>query len=74
MFYIHKINLNVQVYVKLTEKGKEILSSKEFVSHFTPDHEGYYKFQLWELMQIFGKDLWNGCKVPFENNEIVFSK
>ena len=31
-----------------------------------PDKEGWYRFQLWELMQKFGGHMYNGCEVPFE--------
>ena len=30
------------------------------------DDEGYVKFQMWHLMEIFGKHLGNGLDIPFE--------
>ena len=29
-----------------------------------------YKTELWNLMQIFGKYMYNGCTVPFALNEM----
>lgn len=71
---MHKINTNDQVYVKLTETGKKILNSVPGYKDFSVlDSQGYYKFHLWELMQIFGEAHYIGCReVPFENNEICF--
>ena len=31
------------------------------------DEEGFTKFQLWELMSIYGPHLRMGCNVPFED-------
>lgn len=39
-----------------------------------PDSEGYHHFQLYELMQIFGKCLYIGTSnLPFRNNEIIIN-
>jgi hypothetical protein len=57
-------NVNDYAYVKLTPVGQRILSSKSV--SFTKDGEGWSKWQLWELMSIFGGHLRNGCDVPFE--------
>lgn len=61
-----KINLNNQIYVKLTKVGEEIYYDyikkindyygREIIDKYTPDYEdgGYAKFQLWEFMNIYG--------------------
>jgi hypothetical protein len=69
-----KCNINIQVYVKLTPHGKIKLNEyyKEFNSKPEPDYAGFYKFQLWELMSIFGEHHYLGGATCFENNEIVF--
>lgn len=74
-------NINDYVKVKLTERGKYIYSHyyddlnaliiKNGGKHLEPveiqyDEEGYTEFQMWHLMKIFGKHLFNGCEVPFE--------
>lgn len=74
-------NINDYVKVKLTEKGKYIyyhhfddmnaLILKTGGKPLNPieleyDDEGYTKFQMWHLMEIFGKHLFNGYDVPFE--------
>lgn len=51
-------NLNHPIYVHLDEKGKKIL--KKYYKHDDisiweyPQKEGYYKFQLWQFVDIFG--------------------
>jgi hypothetical protein len=69
-------NINNYVFVKLTPKGYAIHRE-----HWLPfagdkymppsrDSGGYTKFQLWDLMQVFGTSIYNGCVMPFET-EIV---
>lgn len=66
-----KINLNDTVKVKLTEYGKESITSS---IHPTLE-KGYNTFHLWELMNIFGRCLYMGnTKIPFEKNEIYFEE
>lgn len=74
-------NINDYVKVKLTEKGKYIYYHQfDDMNANIPkmdgkplnpielkyDDEGYVKFQMWHLMEIFGKYLFNGCDIPFE--------
>ena len=74
-------NINDYVKVKLTEKGKYIYYHqfddmnvdilKRGGKPLNPielkyDDEGYTEFQMWHLMEIFGKYLFNGCNIPFE--------
>lgn len=75
------LNINAAVYVKLTELGLKILedrhnllykiyspwSDKEWVPPEV-DEDGYSRFQLWELFESFGKDIYHGCKMPFWGN------
>ena len=73
-----KFNINDNVKVRLTDRGKEVL--KEHWDGKIPDwfenyHEGdgYYRFQLHDLIQIFGKELYlSNSNLPFET-EIYFS-
>lgn len=69
-------NTNEYVYVTLTEYGKECLAKYHEDRAFlykqagvTPDFN-QTEFQLWELMDIFGKYIWHGGSPLFENNEI----
>ena len=81
-------NINDYVKVKLTEKGKYIYDHrydetniellKREITPIVPikleyDEEGYTEFQLWHLMEIYGKYLFNGCDIPFETT-IKFKK
>lgn len=69
-----KLNINDTVKVKLTPIGWEI-----YRKHYTPfctegyippkqDSRGYVEFQLWDLMHVFGPNMYLGCKVPFETS------
>jgi hypothetical protein len=61
-------NINSSVYVRLTEIGRAIVRDEGTVyqSDKEEDVEGYTKWQLWELMYLFGRHLYKGCKAPFE--------
>jgi hypothetical protein len=65
------VNLNDDVKVKLTDYGRDLLAKKRLTRQ--PDEAGYTKFQLWELMNIFGEHLYNGCSIPFEFNRILLA-
>ncbi len=69
------ININSEVWVKLTEEGKKIILTKETNSFGKPmsikrkTKNGYTKFQLWEVMHLFGEKLYCGSqKPPIETN------
>jgi len=38
------------------------------------DEDGYYKEQLWRIIQVFGKYIALGADVLFETNVIIFEK
>src|SRR3569833_1475400 len=83
----HRINLNVTVQVRPTKFGEALLRSKEARAwedihklYLTKLYEGkkpdpatgYYTFQLWDLMNIFGEVMIIGNpNLPFVNNEII---
>ena len=64
-----KCNININVVVELTDFGKYVLarSESEKLTIYRISN-GKYRFRLWELMQIFGRDLYN--EMPFVENEI----
>ena len=66
-----QFNLNDDVKVKLTDHGRDLLAKKRLTRQ--PDEAGYTKFQLWELMNIFGEHFYNGCSIPFEFNRILLA-
>lgn len=86
------MNLNDRVKFKLTEYGKELLADSikkdnELIEHVlghekanktlpTPDINGEYSMQLWELFPIFGNKIHQGLKQIFINNElrIIYEK
>ncbi len=73
-----KLNMNDNVKVKLTQRGKEILQErfekfhKNYPTSFTKfelpkeDKRGYSKWQLWRLFSVFGEHISMGLDVPFE--------
>ena len=69
-----EFNVNDYVKVKLTKKGFGILAKyyegeipKWFENY--SEGNGYYRFQLHVLMDIFGSEMYNGNpKLPFNNN------
>jgi hypothetical protein len=69
-----KFNINNYVYVKLNERGKQILSDERYTAHKWPSKEGMYRFQLWEFMNIFGKHLFLGLPSVVEENAIYFDE
>jgi hypothetical protein len=74
------LNINSYVRIKLTTFGIEKLKEnherlyKQFpsIGKFIPpkvDKDGFYQMQLWEVMNTFGKYLYNGSTdLPFEMN------
>lgn len=79
-----KINLNEQCKVKLTEHGRNIILTKykEFLTHDqavshiarVTDGYGYSRFQLWELFEIFGSEIFLTMgNPPFVDNDICFN-
>jgi hypothetical protein len=74
-----KFNINSCVWVKLTPKGRRKLRDERMIaeqlinSSWAPSREknGYTEFQLWELMHIFGEDLFNGSELSFETEILI---
>ena len=74
------LNINSQVRIKLTPCGIEKLKRKHeelrsfypSIGKFTPpkaDKDGYCEMQLWNVMKIFGEDMYDGnMNLPFETN------
>ena len=76
-----KINLNRFCNVILTEHGAEVYNEYFRELHATCQlielthlkAEDELSLQLWELMNIFGKYLYNGAESCFANNDISFN-
>lgn len=73
-------NTNNYCYVTLTEFGNSVLDrernicKQNDIPYIEPLRTDLgIRFQIWELMQIFGPAMYNGSiAVPFVNNEIKF--
>jgi hypothetical protein len=63
-----EFNINSYVYVRLTDMGKGILKDLyPTLTHLYAENElGWSKWQLHELMNVFGNHVHNGCIPPFE--------
>jgi len=70
-----EFNINNYVYVKLTDHGYEVYNKyykkipKEYnisIPEIEKDENGFSKWQLWQLMLIFGSSCGNGFTNPFE--------
>lgn len=78
-----KFNVNHMVKVKLTEQGRRhIRTNHELLYHnwrvpppyptIEEDADGWSKWQLWRLMQEFGRYITMGFDAPFETEiEII---
>ena len=73
------MNINDEVYVKLTPYGKKIhkenwdryMANSKLPYKLNANPEGYTVFAMWDLMNIFGDCLYIGnTQIPFVNNEI----
>lgn len=75
------MNMNDPVEVKLDELGEKIWNdywARNGLYSKVPDSirsaqtlpDGWVRFQLWEFASIFGPHLYNGCRIPFETNEV----
>lgn len=68
-----RFNINNYVSVKLTDRGRDIhtnywrgiLPRREPVPAVV-EVDGWSRWQMWELMHIFGSHCFNGCDPPFE--------
>lgn len=73
-----KLNINEEVLIKLTDKGRAI--HRQWHENLIPGYtytppveneHGYSVWQLWMVMQVFGKHLSNGFDIPFETEIIL---
>jgi hypothetical protein len=73
-FEIAALNLNEEVAVRLTDRGRNIwrtawqIPESEIPLNALPG--GFSRFQLWELMYVFGSSMQMGFEPLFERNEI----
>ena len=64
------MNINEYVWVRLTDAGYE----RHTPYSWDEAGNGWYRFQLWDLMAIFGRHLHIGSTPLFEDNEIHLAK
>ena len=60
-------NVNDYVRVRLTQVGRDHLAR---IKRPPPDEDesGWSRWQLWDLMHVFGARCFNGCSIPFETS------
>lgn len=73
-------NLNKTVYVRLNNIGRDIYKNyiqslnSDLPTEPEVDENGYTKFQLWDLIHIFGEYIDLGLPTPFDKNCIYFKE
>ena len=73
-------NLNKTVYVRLNNIGKDVYKNyiQSLNSNLSTEPEAdeneYTKFQLWDLIHIFGEYIDLGLPTPFDKNCIYFKE
>jgi hypothetical protein len=76
---LKSFNINDYVYVRLNDTGRKIYGdywakySCEPIPLIEEDN-GYSKWQLWDLMNVFGEHIFNGCRMPFDCNILIQEK
>lgn len=71
-----KFNVNGYTKVKLTNNGLKIIENywggriPEWYNNYV-DADGYYSFQMHELMNIFGENMTIGFNPPFETDILI---
>lgn len=68
-----QFNINDYVWVKLTEKGRQLYRDEYYrlmkeYPKIEEDKEGYSRWQMWDLMQTFGSFCGLGSPLPFETD------
>ena len=74
---IKSFNINEYVYVRLNDTGRKI--DKDYWARFNcrpislvEDKQGYSRWHLWDLMNMFGEYIFMGCReVPFDTNILI---
>jgi hypothetical protein len=71
-------SLNTSASVQLTEHGKKLYyehkkkyNAVRLVDPWFNEKTSVLTTELWYIMHIFGKELYNGCEVPFVNNTLT---
>lgn len=72
---VGRVNINDHVWVRLTERGRDIarahhqallVVAPRLGPYCSYETNGWSRWQLWQLMQRFGADCHLGCDPPFE--------
>lgn len=77
-----KLNTNERVWVRLTEHGKDILRTREaglrlpfrYRYALRGWREDVWSGELWTLMALWGPHMYNGCAIPFVDNDLNFGE
>jgi hypothetical protein len=77
---LRKFNINDDVLIKLTKEGKKLYEKhyRTFLPVQYPipelpveDENGYSKWQLWYVMEIFGQYMGSNINLPFETDILI---
>lgn len=68
---MREFNVNDYVHVRLSERGRSA-HYNHYANHgcdappIKEDENGWSKWQLWVLFEVFGEHIYNGAEPPFE--------
>ena len=65
------LNVNQSIKVKLTTFGDLALQQTSFGAIAQKDESGFYEFQLWRFIQIFGDHFYFGAQ-PVVDGGIIY--
>lgn len=68
------LNVNQSIKVKLTTYGDLALQQTSFGSIAKKDEDGFYEFQLWRFIQIFGDHFYLGAHPVIEGGLIYIDE
>ncbi len=76
---LRKFNINSNVKVKLTDKGRQLFHSNKLYEKFPfprtlIEDDGYSTWQLWDLMSEFGEHIWLGADNCFSTIILIDDK
>jgi len=71
-----KINLNIRIKFRLSEEGKKNLYLKQAMEPYreTDYTDSWYEMQLWNLIEIYGKEINMGSPTCIQNNLITLEQ
>lgn len=68
-----KFNLNDKVTVRLTAWGQQVYE-RELIPAWRTANDGVLTTELWHLMSLFGREMYNGARPLFTDNFVEIER